>query len=363
MNRPFYLSAFNINGDYVDSTTIKRGHLNETILSTWRVSEGLDRYIHQKINRYVFSDVPLLMGNIKVITEHIQSRLRSGNGIPEECSLEIIPTREQQLFWQSPEGECWRTYRYVENTDCIDFCTDVGQAYRAGEAIGRFERHLSYLPPERLRESIPRFQDSGYRFEQLRTAIQENLSGRLSEIKPQLEFALAHEELVESFEEAKRLGKVPIRATHADPKINNILFSKNHGRGICVVDLDTCMPGTILFDFGDLCRTTIVPAAEDEQDLSKVDVDLRLFEEVSRGFLEQSGDLLTGEEQRLLHLAPQLVTLTIGVRFLADHLNGDRYFRIHRPNHNLERARTQFQAVKAMESRCQLMKEIVDRFF
>jgi hypothetical protein len=361
MNHPFYLQAFQIDGDYVDSTTIKRGHLNETILSTWRVSGGIKRYVHQKINRYVFSDVPLLMGNIKIVTEHIQARLRSGNGIPEECSLQIVPTREQQLFWQSPEGECWRTYCYVENTDCIDFCTDVGQAYRAGEAIGRFERHLSDLPPKRLSETIPRFQDSGYRFEQLRTAMQENLSGRLSEIAPQLEFALSQEDLVGCFEEAQRSGKVPVRATHADPKINNILFSKNHGQGICVVDLDTCMPGTILFDFGDLCRTTIVPAAEDEQDFSKVDVDLRLFQEVSRGFLEQCGDLLTSEEVKLLHMAPQLVTLTIGVRFLADHLNGDRYFRIHRPNHNLERARTQFQVVKAMEMQRNTMKEIIDR--
>lgn len=360
MSTQEYLQAFTISGQLLEVQSLKRGHINETFLSAWRCSHGVGRFIHQRINHHVFKDVPLLMRNIQVVTEHIRSCIARSAEVVGETTLSIIPAKSGELFFRDSDGGYWRTFEFIENTTCIDFCTTAQQGYAAGLAFGRFERHLSSLEPQFLRESIPRFQDSLFRFEQLKAAVQQNFSGRLSEATAEVDFALANEPLAITFDRAKRSGAVPMRATHADPKVNNILFDLKSGQGICIVDLDTCMPGTVLYDFGDLCRTTIVPAAEDEQDFSKVIVNLDLFEAVARGFGEQFGFALTDGERSLLHLAPQLLALTIGVRFLADHLNGDSYFRIHRPGQNLERARTQFQVVRMMQHESSAMERIVN---
>ncbi|NDC36820.1 MAG: aminoglycoside phosphotransferase family protein [Proteobacteria bacterium] len=356
-----YTSAFAIEGTMQQVGTLKRGHINETFLSIWKQSGGLVRYIHQRINHHVFKDVPLLMKNMQVVTDHVRQCIARSSEVPGETTLSIIPTKAGELYFQDSQGAYWRTFEFIEGTSCIDFCTSAQQGYAAGVAFGRFERYLSTLDACFLRESIPRFQDSLFRFEQLKTATKENFAGRLAEVSPELDFALGNEHLAHTFDQAQRAGAVPVRATHADPKVNNILFSDSSGEGICIVDLDTCMPGTVLYDFGDLCRTTIVPAAEDEQDFSKVAVDLHLFEAVTRGFLSQFGMELTSGERELLHISPQLLALTIGVRFLADHLNGDSYFRIHRPGHNLDRARTQFQVVRTMQRYSAEMARIVEQ--
>ena len=266
--------------------------------------------------------------------------------------------RTGDLYIQDNTGEYWRTYEYVES-ESFDFCTNPDQAFRAAQAFGRFERYLKDLAPSELRESIPHFQDSLFRFGQLKFAIAEDASGRAKGAAAEIEFALAQEKLARIFADARESGKVPVRATHADPKVNNVLLSKQSGQGICIVDLDTCMPGTILYDFGDLSRTTTVPAAEDEQDFSLVKVNQELFEAVARGFLAEFGTGLTEEEKRLLPLSPQLLALTIGIRFLADHINGNKYFRVHHENHNLQRARTQFQVVRTMQAESAEMERIV----
>jgi len=354
-----YLQAFAINGELLDLSILKRGHINETFVSRWRQSTGVQSYIHQRINHHVFQDVPLLMRNIQIVTDHIRSCIASSRSEAGETTLTIVPARRGELYFKDSAGEYWRTFQFIESTTCIDFCTTPEQGYAAGTAFGRFERHLSSLDPSLLRESIPRFQDYLFRFEQLKTAVHQDVSGRVATSGSELEFALRNEPLARLFSEAKSSGAVLTRVTHADPKVNNILFSARSGKGICIVDLDTCMPGTILYDFGDLCRTTIVPAAEDEQDFSKVQVDLTLFDAVSKGFLAEVGDSLSSGERELLHLAPQLMALTIGVRFLTDHLSGDNYFRIHHPGHNLERSRTQFQVVRAMQQHSARMAEII----
>lgn len=351
--------AFAVDGTLCCITAFKAGHINETYLSEWQTPRGLRRFIHQRINHHVFQDVPVLMRNVVAVTSHLQLMKRQGLLAPGDEALEVIPTKSGSSFLTDDAGNFWRTYPYIQDSETFDICPDAERAYETAHTFGRFLGYLTSIDVSSLAEPIPRFQDTAYRFEQFEAAQKKDEAGRLGEVSREVEFAQSHRATGMLIMDSLRSGAVPLRASHSDPKVNNVLFNKKTKKGFCVVDLDTCMPGTILYDFGDLVRSTSVPAAEDEIDTSKVFMSPQYYEALARGFMKSFGRFLTARERELMPFAPRIIALTLGVRFLTDYLNGDIYFRIHRPQQNLDRCRAQFQIVRSMEQQEEFMRRAV----
>ncbi len=321
------------------------GHIN----STFEVGEP-PRYILQKINTAVFADPDGLMENIMAVTSYLRERIAEAGGDPERETLTFLPTKDGKPYYRAENGEVWRLYRFIGDARSYETATPALFAESA-RAFARFQRMLSAFPAATLRETIPQFHDTGARLGQLKAAVAENRSGRAESVRAEIDFALSREELTHVVTDAIREGSIPLRVTHNDTKLNNVLFDTRTDRAICVIDLDTVMSGSLLYDFGDAIRFGASTAAEDEPDLSKVHFDLDLFRAYTDAYLEVLSDAITPREAELLPTAAKLITLEIGMRFLADHINGDVYFRVHRENHNLDRARTQFRLVAEMEER------------
>jgi N-acetylhexosamine 1-kinase len=348
---PAILAQFGLTGTLRSLQPLKRGHINETYISAWAVpgGGGTKRFVHQRINGFVFRDIPLLMRNIDLITNH----LRAGG----ERTLTVVPTQTGEFALlerePSPDGAVhgWRTYEYVEGTIALDIARTPADAEKVAAAFGRFDRILSSLDPARIGTPIPRFQDTVWRFEQLADAASNDSARRTSGVEREIAFARSHLGFVNDVVAAQASGDVRLRVTHADPKINNCLLDQRTEEVVCIVDLDTCMPGSVLWDFGDLARNTAVLCAEDEPDLSKVTIDSKMYQAVLAGFLSEMGELLTAAERSLLPSSAALLALTLGVRFLTDYLNGDKYFKINHPEHNLQRARTQLHLAQTILER------------
>jgi Ser/Thr protein kinase RdoA (MazF antagonist) len=351
--------AFAIEGTLLSVSAFKSGHINETYRSTWNTQKGQRFYIHQRINNSVFKNVAGLMQNISKITAHVQRRLAAApNG---DKTLTVVPTKTNALYLEHPRFGFWRTYEFIPDSLSFDVCPDAPHAYEAARTFGRFLSLLGDFPAAQLVEPIARFQDTSLRYEQLDDALARDVKKRKAEVRAEIDFALSRRSTGLSLVESLRSGKVPLRATHSDPKVNNVLFSTKTNKGFCIVDLDTCMPGTILYDFGDLVRSTAVSSAEDEIDLSKVRMSMEYFEALASGFGESFGAQLTPGEIELLPIAPPIIALTLGIRFLTDYINGDTYFRIHREKQNLDRSRAQFQIVRSMEAQRGEMEAAVRR--
>lgn len=353
---------FAIDGQLLSVEPFKSGHINETYRSTWRVGSSECRYIHQRINTEVFRDVEVLMNNIVLITQHMQSVFSKGGGEEGEKALQVVCARSGKSFFCDDKLGYWRTYLFVEDMENWDVCPNASYAFESARALGRFVALLRDIDLSRIKEPIPRFQDSRFRYEGFDAAVKDNRAGRLSSVSEEIAFAEAERTIACTLIDSLRSGKIPTRLTHADPKFNNVLFDRLTKRAACVVDLDTCMPGTILYDFGDLVRSAAVPSAEDEQDLSKVRMSMEYFEALLKGYLEATRTFVTPAELDLFAVAPRVIAITLGVRFLTDHLNGDKYFRIHRPGHNLDRARAQFQIARSMSAQESEMRALVQRY-
>lgn len=351
--------SFVIQGALLSIRPIEAGHINETYLSEWKTDAGVARFIHQRINHLIFKDVPRLMENVRIITEHIAKRQELGTVAAGDEGLRIIPTKLRDSYLRTTEGTYWRTYNYIEGSETFNVCPDPEHAYEAAKTFGRFLGYLSDIDVGRLCETIPRFQDTSFRYEQLDDALMNDAKKRVAQVEPELEFCLSRRSVGLLIMDALRTGAVPLRVSHSDPKVNNVLFKQKTGKGFCIVDLDTCMPGTVLYDFGDLVRSASVSAAEDEVDLSKVAMSQEYFSALAKGFVESFGPQMSEREFELLAFAPRIIALTLGVRFLTDYLNGDVYFRIHRERQNLDRARAQFQIARDMEQREAFMQEVV----
>ncbi|MEZ6016757.1 MAG: aminoglycoside phosphotransferase family protein [Planctomycetota bacterium] len=340
--------AFAIEGSLERADPLHRGHIHDTFVSTWATPSGPRRFLHQRMNDQVFKDVEGLMHNVARITQHLSETAPSAGS--DLVALELVPTREGAPYLRWQDGP-WRTYHYIANTTSFDRPTDAGMAHDAARAFGDFLARLESLPATELRETIPRFFSSPYRLEQLDAARTADAAGRAGSVEAELAFVAERRAFVPVMAEGLANGKIPARIVHGDTKLNNVLFDDATHRPRCIVDLDTCMPGYALYDFGDLARFTAATAAEDEQDLSKVSVDLELYGALSEGYLTGAGAALTPYERDLMPAAARLVTLTIGMRFLADYLNGDVYFKTDYDDHNLVRARVQFALVREMERR------------
>lgn len=348
------IQQFAIEGELVGLEPHERGHIHDTFISSWRRGGQTRRFLHQRLNDKVFTDIPALMHNVRRVTRHLGARLVSAEENDGFKTLKLVSTHLGRSFLVVKSGP-WRTYEYIENTDTFDLCESTEQAFEAARAFGSFQAQLIDLDVEQLRETIPRFFSAPYRMRQLRDALDSDPQGRAAEAQAEIDFALEREETVGVFENRLRSGALPLRIVHGDTKLNNVLFDRDSGKAVCIVDLDTCMPAWSLYDFGDLVRFTAATSSEDETDLARVGTDMQLYHALVEGYLERAGDFLTREEIRLMPFAARLVTFTIGLRFLTDHLAGDVYFKVARPGHNLDRARVQFRMVEDMEQQARVM--------
>ena len=352
---------FQIYGEILHAETFKIGHINETYSATYDQGGTRVRYIHQKINKNVFLNPPALMKNVVRVTTHIRKKLEAQDADDlTRRSLIIIPTRDGHSYYTNGDAEFWRTFVFVEGVQTFESVQSTAQAFEAGRAFGEFQSHLVDLPGERLIETIPDFHNTRQRFKALQEAIENDRLNRAREAAPEIQFALKQEGIVDVILTAMAKGRIPERITHNDTKFNNVMLDSKTGKAMCVVDLDTVMPGCALYDFGDMVRTTTSPTLEDEPDLSKVKMQMPMFRKLAEGYLSTAGKFLTRPEKSLIAFSGKLITFEIGIRFLTDFLSGDTYFRIHRPKHNLDRCRTQFKLAESIAHQEEAMQKHVD---
>lgn len=331
------------------------GHINDTFLAR----QGKNGYVLQRINRYVFPSPEQVMENLVGITEFLQNKLRLQGGDPDRETLTVYKTLEGKNLYTDAQGEAWRCTRFISGASSRETPGDPVLLQEAGQAFGRFQSMLSDYPADSLHQIIPDFHNTPVRMAQLRQAMDQNAAGRRREVGRELEFALSREKDCGFLMEYLRCGKLPLRVTHNDTKMSNVLFDDATGKAVCVIDLDTVMPGLSAFDFGDSIRAGASTASEDEQDLSQVRLDLSLFAAYARGFLSQAGEALTPLEISTLPMGALWITFETGIRFLADYLNGDVYFHTAYPTHNLDRARNQFKLVEEMEEKREEMECLI----
>lgn len=330
------------------------GHINDTYLC-----EGNPGFILQRINTDIFKNPDDVMENIFNVTEHLKKKIIAAGGDVNRETLNVILTKEGKNYYRAEDGSCFRMYKFVEDSVCYETVENPRQLYYAGKSFGKFQRMLDDFPADKLHETIVDFHNTPVRVNNLKEAIANNAAGRLDSIKEEVDFALEYSKYASKAVDAIAAGEIPVRVTHNDTKLNNVLFDKETDTGICVIDLDTVMPGSSLYDFGDALRFGASSAAEDETDLDKVWFDLEKFEQFAKGFMEEVADCFTEKEIELLPLSALLLTYECGIRFLTDYLNGDTYFKIHREHHNLERARNQFKLVRDIEGKLDKMSEII----
>lgn len=357
------VEKFNVEGAFVSAKPFGNGHINDTRIITTKDGEGrLHQYVLQGINKSVFRDPPKLMENYSRVTEYIKEEIIRNGGDPEREVLSLVKTHDGKTYTTDNRGEYWRMLVYVTDSMSYDKVECPEQFYDSAVAFGNFQYMLRNYPADTLHETIVNFHNTPERYNQLMKAVEMDSCGRLSEVMPEVEFCKARREFAETLERAHKEGKLPLRVTHNDTKLNNILFDSKTGKSLCVVDLDTIMPGYSVNDFGDSIRFGATTALEDEADLTKVNFDINLYELYVKGFLEGVNGGLTEIEYELLPIGAIMMTYECGMRFLADYLNGDTYFRTHRPGQNLDRARNQFKLVRDMESMLPKMHRIVEKY-
>ncbi len=352
-------AQFRIGGRVARAEPYGTGHINDTYAVYFEKAPH-KRYIFQRINHRIFPDVPGLMQNIARVTAHIRGKLEKTRGADlERGTLTVIPTTSGVGFLKTGSGDYWRAYIFIEGAMTHDVLKDKRQAYEAAKTFGAFQAMLADLPAPPLNETIPFFHHTPKRLAALESAVAQDKANRCAAARREIDFALAREKPASVVVDLMARGVIPSRVTHNDTKINNVMIDNTTGAGVCAIDLDTVMAGSALYDFGDMVRTATAMSAEDETDLSKPGVNMELFGELVRGYLEQAGSFLVKEERDLLAFSGRLITFTIGVRFLTDFLAGDVYFKTRRPNHNLDRCRVQFRMVELMEQQEAEMQRIV----
>lgn len=331
------------------------GHINSTWLSVHKSPDGKQtKNLLQRISTAAFKKPDELMENIVGVTEFLRDKVK------EDGTLTVVPTLEGKSFLLDEYGNYWRVYKFIDGATAYQKIENDNDFYTCGVAFGEFQQLLSEYPAEKLHETIVNFHNTPSRFADFKKALAEDKAGRASSVKSEIDFVLSHECKADAITSKLESGELPWRVTHNDTKLNNILIDDVTKEAKCVIDLDTVMPGAVAYDFGDCIRFGASTGAEDETDLSKVEVDLHLFEVFAKGYLAAANKFLTPAEKDSLVTGAYLMTLECGVRFLTDYLNGDVYFKIHRENHNLDRCRTQFKLVSDMEAKEDKMREIVN---
>lgn len=356
------VTQFQFEGVLQDSGDYGNGHINDTYLLNFLDGENLNRYILQRINTSIFKQPQEVMENIEAVSSYLREQIVERGGDPLREAMTIIRTTDNELGYVDEDENYWRAYLFIENSMSIELIENPEHFYKSGLAFGEFQAALADFPADKLHFTIPNFHNTVSRLEAFKTALKENKSGRAHLIEDEIAFVLDREAFASTLWDYNAEGKLPLKVTHNDTKINNILFDRDTIETLCVIDLDTVMPGFSLDDFGDSIRSGATTGAEDEKDLSKVNFSLELYEQFALGFLEGSNNTLSPLEIELLPEGAKMMTFECGVRFLTDYLDGDVYFKTERPEHNLDRTRTQFKLVSDMEAQWEAMKEISQRF-
>ena len=339
---------FDIDGKILDIRRFGSGHINDTFKLTVDSPRKIS-YLLQKVNHYIFKDIDGLMNNIYLVTNHLKEVLKETVGDVDKHTLTIVPTRGGHLYYITTEGEYWRVFILLEDTKSNDIVETTKQAYSGGQAFGKFQKQLATLDATKLVEILPNFHNIDFRLGNLRKAIADNKAGRVQEVEDILTYIFEREDKMRRIIELANNGQLPLRITHNDTKFNNVLLDQEDNVQ-CVIDLDTVMPGYVAYDFGDAIRTIINSAAEDEQDLSKVVLNIPLFQAYTEGYLSEAKDFLTDTEIDSLMYGALLLPYMQAVRFLTDYLEGDTYYKIHYPDHNLVRTKAQLKLVEELES-------------
>ncbi len=355
------IQAFRIPGTFIGSTEIHTGNINQTHMLHF--FDGEDTYyVLQRINTYVFNQPKQVMDNISRVTAHIRHKLtQSGLTNIHRRVLHFLHTAEGNPYVETDTG-FWRVYRYIERSHTYDYISNPTYFKQAGAAFGEFQDQLADFPAATLAETIPHFHDTPHRLLQLKEAIAADKAGRATSVQEEIDFILSREQEGAILIDALKSGAIPYRVTHNDTKINNILFDDRSDHPICIIDLDTVMPGSSLYDFGDAIRSGSNPAGEDEENLSLVTFNIDLYKAFAEGFLEAAGQRLTPAEIRLLPISARILTLELCARFLTDYLNGDIYFKVKKPGHNLIRTRNQIELLRQMENQAAEMESVISAY-
>ena len=357
------LAAFDFGAPVVGALRYGQGHINDTfVVHTQPEDASCRRFILQRMSAAAFKRPDQLMENIMGVTEYLGREIESRGGDREREALRVIRPRNGEPYYTDSANGAWRVYPFVEDTICYQTAETPALFAASGRAFGRFQRLLQGYPAQTLHETIPHFHDTEDRLAKLKAALAADRLGRAAECRPELDFVLSRETDCSVALQALRDGVLPLRVTHNDTKLNNVLMDRDSGEGLCIIDLDTVMPGLSINDFGDSIRFGANHSAEDEKDLSKVNLDVSLFEAYTQAFLEGAGGTLTAAEIDYLPWGAKLMTFECGIRFLTDYLEGDVYCHPTRDGQNLDRCRTQFKLVSDMESHWDELAEIVKKY-
>ncbi len=357
------INNFDLQGKVINTKPLEKGHINDTFCVECVLDDNsIKRYILQRINTNIFKNTDDLMENVVNITSYLRKIILENGGDPERETLNVIKTKDGKNYYKSDNNHCWRVYNFIEDATTYDLVENVQDFYESAVAFGNFQMLLSNFPANILHETIPNFHNTVDRLNKLKQAIEKDSFNRVKEVKNEIDFVLDREKDCYIICDLLDKKEIPLRVTHNDTKLNNIMIDNKTKKAICVIDLDTVMPGTVLNDFGDSIRFGASTALEDEKDLSKVECSMELFEAFTKGFIEGTKDSLTDKEKEMLPMGAKIITLECGIRFLTDYLQGDTYFKTHREGHNLDRARTQFKLVLDMEKKWQQMADIVKKY-
>jgi len=350
---------FTADGTFLSGVTFGSGHIHDTFKIETAEKEK-DDFILQRLNNKIFKNIPELQNNIERVTVHLRNKLNEipGSDVKREC-LNLVISRDGKSWITDKDGSYWRMFLFIPNHHSYDLVDSPDKAYQGGRAIGRFQAMLSDMPGGPLFETIPKFHDIESRLNALNTKIAANPVGRVKNVSKELDQILTRAEEMKTILKLGREGKIPLRITHNDTKFNNILLDQND-KALCVIDLDTVMPGYVHYDFGDAIRTATNTATEDETDLSKIGMNIKLFKAYSEGYLSEAGKTLNNVEKEYLAFAPKLITYIMAVRFLTDFIDGDNYYKIHHELHNLQRAKAQLKLVMSMEEQYVEMRRIIE---
>jgi hypothetical protein len=354
---------FDLPGEPVAIAPVVTGHINDTYVLTVMDRGKAVRYVLQRINRHVFKDPQQVMENIVRVTEHIRARVAKTDPELSRRQLRVVPAQGTCGCHHDPRGEFWRMYNFIENAITYDTPESPELAREAARMFGWFQSLLTDLPGPALHETIPGFHDTPRRFERFEEVLRADVRNRAKSAGPEIDFLFENAAICRVLSDLVAGGEIPVRIAHYDTKINNVMLDRDTGKGVCVIDLDTVMPGLSIHDFGDLVRTAACPAAEDERDLSKVVVEVPLFETLARGFAQETGRFLTPAEKSHLTFGGKIITFEQMIRFLTDYLAGDVYYKVHREDHNLDRARTQMKLVRSIIEQEETLNRLVEEAF
>lgn len=353
---------FETEGATVRAVSFGSGHINDTYLLTCGSDNTYKKYIIQRINHEIFKNPGELMENVVNVTEFLQKKIRESGGDLKREALHVVRTKGGAFYCKWKDGTYWRVYDFIDGATSYDAVKEPKDFYESAVAFGHFQKLLSDYPAETLHETILNFHNTPDRFRNFQKALQADVMHRAQEVQAEIRFVLERESNCCVLCDMLASGELPLRVTHNDTKLNNIMIDNETGKGICVIDLDTVMPGSALYDYGDSIRFGANTGAEDEKDLSKIACDTDLFSLFTRGYIEGCEGALTETEIRMMPMGAKVITLECGMRFLTDYLEGDHYYKIHRPEHNLDRCRTQFRMVQDMEKKWETLRRIVEAY-